>query len=91
MWVTTSDGHLHPAPCTPSEHLWWGDGYGDRPSEAATVINALLDDLGATPNLREHWNAPKGLTALLNEDHKQGTELTRSTLLHARMTPPRAR
>jgi hypothetical protein len=34
---------------------------------------------------------PKGLTALLNEDHRQGTELTRSTLLHARMTPPRAR
>ncbi|MFE1190121.1 hypothetical protein [[Kitasatospora] papulosa] len=90
VWVTTSDGHLHPAPCTPAEHLWWGNGYGDRPSEAATVINLLLDDLGATPNLREHWNAPKGLTALLNEDHKQGTELTRSTLLHARMTPPRA-
>ncbi|MFG3105111.1 hypothetical protein ACGFZL_31975 [Streptomyces sp. NPDC048182] len=77
--------------CTPSERLWWGDGWGDRPSEAATVINLLLDDLGAVPNLREHWNAPKGLTALLNEDHKQGTELTRSTLLHARMTPPRTR
>ncbi|AZM57323.1 hypothetical protein DMA15_36165 [Streptomyces sp. WAC 01529] len=55
-----------------------------------TGSNLLLDDLGATPNLREHWNAPKGLTALLNEDHKQGTELTRGTLLHARMTPPRA-
>ncbi|MEV6727100.1 hypothetical protein AB0M94_40050 [Streptomyces xanthochromogenes] len=80
-----------PLPCAPSEHLWWGDGCGDRPSEAATVINLLLDDLGGTLNLREHYNAPKGLTALFNEDHKQGTELTRSTLLHARMTPPRPR
>ncbi|MFE4336735.1 hypothetical protein ACFRQM_47620 [Streptomyces sp. NPDC056831] len=91
VWVTTGDGHLHPAPCTPAEHLWWGNGWGDRPSEAATVVDALLDDLGATLNLREHWKAPKGLTALFNEDHKQATELTRSTLLHARMNPPRAR
>ncbi|MEU9070973.1 hypothetical protein AB0D60_29245 [Streptomyces sp. NPDC048306] len=51
MWVTTSDGHIRPAP---SEHLWWGNGYGDRPSETATVINVLLDDLGTVPDLREH-------------------------------------
>ncbi|MFB6807643.1 hypothetical protein [Streptomyces sp. NPDC056387] len=91
VWITTSDGQVHPAPCGPSEHLWWGDGWGDRPSEAAAVIDTLLDDLGATVNMREHWKAPKGLTALLNEDHKHGTELTRAALLHARMTPPRAR
>lgn len=91
VWITTSDGNVHPAPCTPSEHLWWGNGWGDRPSEAATVLNALLDDLGTTVNLREHWNAPKGLTALLNEEHPQGSELTRAALLHARMAPPRAR
>nr|MDT0521284.1 hypothetical protein [Streptomyces sp. DSM 41633] len=91
VWITTSDGHVHPAPCTPSEHLWWGDGWGDRPSEAAAVIDTLLGDLGATVNLREHWKAPKGLTALFNEEHKHGTELTRATLLHARMTPPRTR
>ncbi|MFI1502611.1 hypothetical protein [Streptomyces platensis] len=91
MWITTSDGHVHPAPCTPTEHLWWGDGWGDRPSEAASVIDALLDDLAATVNLREHWRAPKGLTALFNEEHKHATELTRATLLHARMTPPRTR
>ncbi|MFE5519828.1 hypothetical protein ACFQ9Q_19195 [Streptomyces virginiae] len=91
VWVTTSDGHVHPAPCTPTEHLWWGDGWGDRPSEAAAVVNQLLDDLGTTINLRQHYKAPKGLTALFNEEHKLGTELTRATLLHARMTPPRTR
>ncbi|WP_367140694.1 MULTISPECIES: hypothetical protein [Streptomyces] len=91
LWVTTSDGHVHPAPCTPTEHLWWGDGWGDRPSEAAAVVDQLLDDLGATVNLREHYKAPKGLTALFNEEHKEGAELTRATLLHARMTPPRTR
>ncbi|WP_329203368.1 hypothetical protein [Streptomyces sp. NBC_01435] len=37
LWVLTSDGHVHPAPCTPTEHLWWGDGWGDRASEAAAV------------------------------------------------------
>ncbi|MFD9823924.1 hypothetical protein [Streptomyces violascens] len=91
MWITTSDGHVHPAPCTPTEHLWWGDGWGDRPSEAASVIDALLDDLGATVNLRAHWKAPKGLVALFNGEHRQGAELTRSALLHARMAPPRFR
>ncbi|MET9760046.1 hypothetical protein ABZ016_13470 [Streptomyces sp. NPDC006372] len=91
VWVTTSDGHVHPAPCTPTEHLWWGDGWGDRPSEAAAVVNTLLDDLGATVNLREHYKAPTGLTALFNEEHEHGAELTRAALLHARMTPPRAR
>ncbi|MCF3143765.1 hypothetical protein [Streptomyces platensis] len=91
MWITTSDGHVHPAPCTPTEHLWWGNGGGDRPSEAAAVVDVLLDDLAATVNLREHWKAPKGLTTLFNEEHKHGAELTRATLLHARMTPPRQR
>ncbi|MEU2440203.1 hypothetical protein ABZ595_29095 [Streptomyces rubradiris] len=91
VWVITSDGHVHPAPCTPTEHLWWGDGWGDRPSEVAAVVDQLLDDLGATVDLRKHWEAPKGLTALFNEEHKQGAELSRAALLHARMTPPRTR
>ncbi|MFD7163733.1 hypothetical protein [Streptomyces violascens] len=91
VWITTSDGHVHPAPCTATEHLWWGDGWGDRPSEAAAVIDTLLNDLGTTVNLDQHWKAPKGLVALFNEEHKQGAELTRSTLLHARMSPPRDR
>ncbi|MEF2529428.1 hypothetical protein [Streptomyces sp. CS62] len=87
MWVLTSDGHVHPAPCTPTEHLWWGDGWGDRASEAAAVVDQLLSDLGATVDLHKHWDAPKGLTALFDEEHKQGAELTRAVLLHARMTP----
>jgi hypothetical protein len=91
VWITTSDGQVHPAPCTPTEHLWWGDGCGDRPSEASAVVDTLLDDLGGTVNLHEHWKAPKGLTVLFNEEHKHGAELTRATLLHARMTPPRTR
>ncbi|MGW5353392.1 hypothetical protein ACWERV_23135 [Streptomyces sp. NPDC004031] len=91
VWVTTSDGQVHPAPCTPFEHLWWGDGWGDRASEAAAVVDQLLDNLGAIVSLRQHWDAPKGLTALFNEEHPQGTELTRAALLHARMVPPRAR
>ncbi|WP_329467935.1 hypothetical protein [Streptomyces sp. NBC_01431] len=91
VWITTSDGQVHPAPCTPAEHLWWGDGRGDRPTEVATVIDTLLDDLGATVSLREHWKAPHGLTALFNEEHEHGTELTRSTLLVARMASPRTR
>ncbi|MER8193493.1 hypothetical protein ABTY00_05930 [Streptomyces microflavus] len=91
VWATTSDGYVHPAPCTPAEHLWWGDGWGDRPTEAAAVVDQLLADLGATVNLRQHWDAPKGLTALFNEEHHEGTELSRATLLHARMTPPRTR
>ncbi|WP_457511798.1 hypothetical protein [Streptomyces sp. TE33382] len=91
VWVTTSDGHVHPAPCTPTDHLWWGDGWGDRPSEAAAVINTLLNDLGAPVDLHEHWTAPEGLTALFNEEHEMGVELTRSALLHARMTPRRRR
>ncbi|MCY0922829.1 hypothetical protein OS965_32595 [Streptomyces sp. H27-G5] len=91
LWVTTSDGHVHPAPCTPTDHLWWGDGWGDRPSEAAAVTDQLLDNLSATVDLHHHYEAPKGLTALFNEEHREGTELTRATLLHARMTPPRTR
>ncbi|WP_158716895.1 hypothetical protein [Streptomyces rimosus] len=48
-----------------------------------------MDDLGALVELREHFNAPKGLVSLLNEEHEQGTKLTRSTLLQARVRPPR--
>ncbi|MFI1441819.1 hypothetical protein [Streptomyces fructofermentans] len=91
LWVLTSDGHVHPAPCTPAEHLWWGDGWGDRASEAASVVDQLLTDLSAIVDLHKHWDAPKGLTDLFNEEHKKGAELTRATLLHARMTPPRTR
>ncbi|MGW7064943.1 hypothetical protein ACWGHM_41535 [Streptomyces sp. NPDC054904] len=91
VWVVTSDGHIHPAPCAPTEHLWWGDGWGDRPSEAAAVINQLLDRLDATIHLDEHWKAPKGLVDLFNETHESGTEISRAALLQARMTPPRAR
>ncbi|MEU4587246.1 hypothetical protein AB0F92_35175 [Kitasatospora aureofaciens] len=45
-------------------------------------------DPAAPIGLRYHRDkAPAGLTALFSEEHKQGTELTRATLLHARMTP----
>ncbi|MFF3732916.1 hypothetical protein ACFYXM_21965 [Streptomyces sp. NPDC002476] len=65
----TDDGHV--APCTPTKHLWWGD----RASEAAAVVDQLLDNLGATVDLHQHWNAPKGLTALFNQEHKNGAGL----------------
>ncbi|WP_331730220.1 hypothetical protein OHV05_35975 (plasmid) [Kitasatospora sp. NBC_00070] len=88
VWITTADGQVHPAPCTPNEHLWWGDGWGDRPTEAAHVVNLLLDNLSAPITLRNHWqDAPAGLTALFSEEHKPGTELTRATLLRARTRP----
>ncbi|MFI1386714.1 hypothetical protein [Embleya sp. NPDC020886] len=93
VWVTTTDGLVHPAPCDPGSgnHPWWGDGWGDRPTEAACVVDRLLDDIGADADLHEHWrHAPAGLTHLLNREHPDGTELTRAALLHARMTrPPR--
>jgi hypothetical protein len=85
VWITASDGQVHPAPCTPNDHLWWGSD--ETPWEAPTVVNALLDDLSATADPR-HWNAPDGLAALFNQNHKHGTELSRAALLHARMTPP---
>ncbi len=94
VWITTSDGHVHPAPCRPTELLWWGDhgdGWGDHASETAAVIDALLDDLGAGVDLREVRRAPQGLTALFDQEHEHGTELTRGALLYARMTPPRTR
>ncbi|WSQ06411.1 hypothetical protein OG604_00630 [Streptomyces sp. NBC_01231] len=40
---------------------------------------------------RDRSAAPKDLTALFNEEHKQGAELNRAALLHASMTPPRTR
>jgi len=89
VWITTSDGLVHPAPCTPNNHLWWGS-HDSSPQEAPAVVNALLDDLAAVVDPR-HWNAPDGLVALFDQDHKHGTELSRSTLLHARMTPPAVR
>ncbi len=94
VWITTSDGHVHPAPCPPTGLLWWGnrgDCWGDEASEAATVIDALLDDLGASVNPGEPGRAPQGLIALFNQDHQHGAELTRGALLHARMSPVRTR
>ncbi|MEV0041757.1 hypothetical protein [Streptomyces sp. NPDC050804] len=81
---------VHPAPRTPTEHLWWADGWDDRPSEAA-VVNALVSDFGSTVDLHEQWKASEGLTALFNEKHLQGAGLTRGALLQARITPPRHR
>ncbi|WP_239590307.1 hypothetical protein [Streptomyces aureoverticillatus] len=59
VWFTASDGHVHPAPCTPTEHLWWGDGWGDWPSEAAAVADALLDDLGAPSTCASTGTPPR--------------------------------
>ncbi|MEV6586963.1 hypothetical protein [Streptomyces acidicola] len=92
-WCVQHGPCLHDSPFSAltATHLWWGDGWGDRPSQAAAVVDQLLDDLGATVDLHQHYNAPKGLTALFNEEHKKGAELNRAALLHARMTPPRRR
>ncbi|MFF3404442.1 hypothetical protein ACFYW6_39335 [Streptomyces sp. NPDC002659] len=88
VWITPSDGHVHPAPCTrPSTCSGATAGVTGPASRGRR--RALLDDLDATMNLREHRKVPKGLTALFNEEHKRGSELARSTLLHARMTLPR--
>ncbi|MET7304990.1 hypothetical protein [Embleya sp. NPDC005575] len=92
VWITTTDEQVHPAPCTPGrgDHLWWGDGYGDRATEASYVLHQLLDHPTRSVTLREHWqHAPEPLTDLLNREHPDGTELTRATLLRTRMTPPR--
>ncbi|RSO03704.1 hypothetical protein DMH18_36725 [Streptomyces sp. WAC 06783] len=64
-----------------------GQQLGDRPSEAATVIDTLLDDLGATADLREHFT-PQGSGLAMQRGTRTGTKLTRSTLLQARMRPP---
>ncbi|MFD9633429.1 hypothetical protein [Streptomyces violascens] len=66
---------------------------GDRPSEAPAVVDALLDGLSTTVDLRRHWKAPEGLIALFCEEHERGAALTSGILLHARMirTPPRSR
>ncbi|OMI91380.1 hypothetical protein BSZ07_00285 [Streptomyces sp. M1013] len=85
VWVRTTNGRIHPGPCTPGDHLWWGPGGGDRPTEAAWVISQLLDDLGTEVTLDEHWrHAPSGLWRLLNQSHKYGAELPRATLEDAR-------
>ncbi|MFE7780060.1 hypothetical protein [Streptomyces nigrescens] len=85
VWITTTDGRIHPGPCTPSDHLWWGDGWGDRPTEAAWVISQLLDNLSTKVSLRDHWDrAPRGLMHLLNHQHPYGTELSRAMLENAR-------
>ncbi|GAA4989789.1 hypothetical protein GCM10023205_71220 [Yinghuangia aomiensis] len=90
MWAVMSDGSVHPAPCAPTLHLWWGDGWGDRPTEAYFVVNHLLDAPATAPDFHLHWKrAPAGLTALLSKEHQAGAELTRAVLLHARMTQPR--
>ncbi|WP_250300275.1 hypothetical protein OG204_03080 [Streptomyces sp. NBC_01387] len=88
VWITTTDGGIYPGPCTPSDHLWWGDGWGDRPTEAAWVISQLLDSLGTKVSLNDHWNhAPGGLMRLLNHQHPYGMELSRSMLESARSGP----
>ncbi|MFJ7990426.1 hypothetical protein [Streptomyces sp. NPDC096351] len=85
VWVSTTDGRIHPAPCTLHDHLWWGHGGGDRPTEAAWVITQLMDDLNAEVTLANHWShAPQGLTELLSRSHQPGTELSRSALELAR-------
>ncbi|MDX2695342.1 P-loop NTPase fold protein [Streptomyces ipomoeae] len=86
-WVTTDEGLVLPAPCAVNEHLWWGDGWGDRPTEIAYVVALLLDDLRAVPDFQEQWSsAPKGLVRLFSQEHPPGTELPRATLLHARLS-----
>ncbi|MEW2626350.1 hypothetical protein [Streptomyces sp. NPDC048106] len=85
VWVQTADGRIHPGPCTPGDHLWWGPGGGDRPTEAAWVISQLMDDISTRVSLADHWHhAPAGLTKLLNETRRYGTELPRAVLEHAR-------
>lgn len=85
-WITTDEDLVFPAPCVANQHFWWGDGWGDRPTEIAYVVSLLLDDLRAVPDFDEQWSpAPRGLVALFNEEHAPGTELSRATLLHARL------
>lgn len=86
-WITTDEGLVFPAPCAANEHFWWGDGWGDLPTEVAYVTSLLLDDLRAVPDFGEQWaSAPRGLVTLFNEEHPPGTELSRAALLHARLT-----
>lgn len=85
VWIQTADGRIYPGPCTPGDHLWWGPGGGDQPTEAALVISQLLDDPGAEVSLADRWSqAPRGLTKLLNQSHRYGTELPRAALEYAR-------
>ncbi|MEU1661539.1 hypothetical protein ABZ527_36445 [Streptomyces griseofuscus] len=85
VWIQTTDGRIHPGPCTPGDHLWWGPGGGDRPTEAAWVISQLMDDTSTHVSLTDHWHhAPTGLTKLLNQTRRYGTELLRAALEHAR-------
>ncbi|MFM9700118.1 hypothetical protein [Streptomyces europaeiscabiei] len=69
------------------EQLWHLGRRLDRsPTEIAYVVSLLLDDLRAVPDFDEQWSlAPRGLVALFNEEHAPGTELSRATLLHARL------
>ncbi|MFD4318931.1 hypothetical protein [Streptomyces sp. NPDC058548] len=71
---------------TSTEYLWWGDGWGDRPSEAAVVADQLPDNLGATINMREHWKAPEDLTKLSNEEHQREPKSPARPLAAARRT-----
>jgi hypothetical protein len=85
VWVQTTDGQIHPGPCTPGDRLWWGPGGGDRPTEAAWVLSQLMDDISTRVSFANHWHhAPAGLTKLLNETRGYGTELPRALLEHAR-------
>ncbi|MFJ3697379.1 hypothetical protein ACIPW9_25175 [Streptomyces sp. NPDC090052] len=85
VWIQTADGRIYPGPCTPGDHLWWGPGGGDQPTEAALVISQLLDDSGAEVSLADRWSqAPRGLVKLLNQSHGYDTELPRAALEYAR-------
>ncbi|MFK0050039.1 hypothetical protein ACIQU4_39215 [Streptomyces sp. NPDC090741] len=86
VWITTSGGHVHPTPCDPFEQPAW-DRWGGTPSRTAAVVDALLDDLGATVDSVRHHVGPKGLSELLSRDHMYCAELSRDVLLEARRRP----
>ncbi|MFF3863252.1 hypothetical protein [Streptomyces sp. NPDC002209] len=85
-WITTTRGRVYPAPCSSSEQLAW-HRWGGTPVQTAAVIDALLDDLGATVDSVKHHAVPKGLSELLGRDHMYRVELGRDVLLEARRSP----
>ncbi|MEV6581983.1 hypothetical protein AB0M92_27890 [Streptomyces sp. NPDC051582] len=85
-WITTSRGRVYPAPCGSSEQLVW-HRWGGTPGRTAAVIDALLDDLGATVGSAGHHARTRGLSELLGRDHMYCAELGRDVLLEARRSP----
>ncbi|WP_030302780.1 hypothetical protein [Streptomyces katrae] len=77
---------VYPVPCGSSEQLAW-HRWGGKPVQTAAVIDALLDDLGATVDSVKHHAVPKGLSELLGRDHMYRVELGRDVLLEARRSP----